>query len=1681
MDEDALLAWFGGKSYKRLKHKDKHKKIQERADDDNGNDDKSSQDFIRMEKVSREYVKIKNSEDKKKLDKGIRDSLKPAAPAAREVEPYVEPAMEQPAQQYLKEKDNYDKLKSKKLLKDSIAKADKDKDKKEPTTDAEIEAATGKPVDLTPVGETPKVKLDTRSQVTREERKTSNEAEKLVPIAAQFTQLQPPGASDFVAEAPKQGSSTNTLSPHKVPDETKALIEEQAVRDRAATPRIPTFANPALSPGTADIAIPNIPGGDGELKGIEVPSPDATMLPQIEAETFGTEVPKPQDPVLRNLSAEYRRAVSKPISVLGQQIDPAGVAYDLADNALGSLQSANNGLLKAPTGIARLANFLNYPIDKMAGTDAFGKNNKMLDRADAFIDTMGVTAEPRNQMERAFSAIGMLATPLPGVPTTLAGFAKASPLMIGINEGVYKVAESLAHRNEINPPVENRFGELEPRVTSMPAGEAKELQKKVDAQAATMIPSFAQANNTDVALMTIGAAGVIAALVTKGRSLKNPVAGRTSINAEKAIIEEAPISKTTPEQVLRSNNQNANFILEDQAKKFNDPELVRDISVSTRAGLAARVESVMDSGAVNTPGYSQQLTFSPKALVEFHTSRPAAEQQELSKALTVMDRVDEANVAASRLVERKAAEGVEAPKLTPDAEVGPNFAKMPAQPDIEAAQRVLADPKNAGTVKALAEMRVASARAKSGSGYWDEATASNMLAKRPNYVHQVETHDYNIVDGAVVNKTSAQKFSDSFLSRQGENENAMSSSALNSSLARSRVNAPNQTLDAVLANVQELQQTIVKSHENDLVRRFHDGIKRDSGFEKSMMELKEGQAVPKGFDALTYYKDGQPVRIAAEPRLIEALRFSPTSAAATANVVAGIRNRFQALTTGPVAAPFFAATSFAMESTLGAASRARGLRLGYIDQAVQAVSGGTRAARGDLVGTVAAGLVHTFGGVRADNLLKAITSTEKYLLAHGDQNLAAMEQQMPGFTKKVARGLAIGQETTLANVVAHNREIYEQTPKGWGLKNGALHSSQNEMLRELDKFQTENFMQNMAKYMPTPEAQGFADYWQRTVGNYKSFVMNLHEGPRLAQIAANKGRVPDNVLAAEVRRSTGDLGVRGSGNYGSSYILASDTSKAAQVATKALTSQSGGGGILDHVAASVPYINPHIQGTARFLEQMAKNPGGMLMGAFGAATFPHVASLATAMALGPEYVDYLLNKREEYKKTGYIYVPLGGSPENGMDIRLDPILAPMGYPIIEAIDSVFGLRAHVAEQMNAKRPRLARPAPNAEAQGLYSAMSDAFKEAVGISLPIGAAAALATQGFSGRNVLDPMYQKKTEQTVGIGSGSNASSALSVPVQSMLETMFGAMANHAVAGMDAYVSTGKDESAVANGLKSAGTSWLLKAPLANKYFGVGGGYNESGTVLAANTRKLLDSANAINDAIENRNNALKKNKSDGGGEDGAMPNIKMGYPGIASIPPEAEKAFTAVHDMLSKGDIKEINSERSKISTALSGLRGVNAGNISRHLLVPYKEGKEVGGLGYTIVNAELLKTELGQEQFAKDNPKLTPVKQQVSKKQDPRPVEDVVGGMPKLRDGRIYSPDEKQFYKPPTLAQVQGLKNALNERRYTLDLHVADALEGIEKQLGIKLNDVAKMIKLTPSQDKQPAPVQSKPVANPLQ
>lgn len=98
------------------------------------------------------------------------------------------------------------------------------------------------------------------------------------------------------------------------------------------------------------------------------------------------------------------------------------------------------------------------------------------------------------------------------------------------------------------------------------------------------------------------------------------------------------------------------------------------------------------------------------------------------------------------------------------------------------------------------------------------------------------------------------------------------------------------------------------------------------------------------------------------------------------------------------------------------------------------------------------------------------------------------------------------------------------------------------------------------------------------------------------------------------------------------------------------------------LTAATPWGNIFIQANLRLAKAFKENPVGTTAGIFNAVALPAIMSTIHNASSGPEYSDYQYNVRSPDRQAGYIYVAIPGRlPEQGLEIPVDPLLRPFKH------------------------------------------------------------------------------------------------------------------------------------------------------------------------------------------------------------------------------------------------------------------------------------------------------------------------------------------------------------------------------------------------------------------------------------
>jgi hypothetical protein len=203
----------------------------------------------------------------------------------------------------------------------------------------------------------------------------------------------------------------------------------------------------------------------------------------------------------------------------------------------------------------------------------------------------------------------------------------------------------------------------------------------------------------------------------------------------------------------------------------------------------------------------------------------------------------------------------------------------------------------------------------------------------------------------------------------------------------------------------------------------------------------------------------------------------------------------------------------------------------------------------------------------------------------------------------------------------------------------------------------------------------------------------------------------------------------------------------------------------------------------------------------------------------------------------------------------------------------------------------------------------------------------------------------------------------------------------------------------------------------------------------------------------------------------VPNLQMGDRSHLHIPPDVQEDWVKVSPLFAKGGpVMDMYRERKRIRNDMTGLRGVNAGNIGRMVIVPKAEGS-IAGIDYGIWDKGDLFREAKAELEARASPNKTKNGSIAAEsRQRPRPLQGFAGVLPtndeelnKLRSEKKVS--KSPMWNVPTLTQKRDLENGLNRRAYNLDKNVAVAINETEQKTGVSIKALASKIKLSDDDD----------------
>lgn len=184
---------------------------------------------------------------------------------------------------------------------------------------------------------------------------------------------------------------------------------------------------------------------------------------------------------------------------------------------------------------------------------------------------------------------------------------------------------------------------------------------------------------------------------------------------------------------------------------------------------------------------------------------------------------------------------------------------------------------------------------------------------------------------------------------------------------------------------------------------------------------------------------------------------------------------------------------------------------------------------------------------------------------------------------------------------------------------------------------------------------------------YRALLNSIHNAPAFNFARRNRTRLPPSVLAAKARHLTGDPRIGGEFSTRSGPIRLEGQNKALTELTKMYGAASEAG------RGAAPWFNYTVQGIKRIGEAYLKNPMAFTGRVWLYAMMPAAGLAFYNRSLGPEYYDYQMNRRSDYKKTMYQYIGVPGRPpEEGIEFPRFHELAIASRMMEVALDHALG-------------------------------------------------------------------------------------------------------------------------------------------------------------------------------------------------------------------------------------------------------------------------------------------------------------------------------------------------------------------------------------------------------------------------
>jgi len=330
---------------------------------------------------------------------------------------------------------------------------------------------------------------------------------------------------------------------------------------------------------------------------------------------------------------------------------------------------------------------------------------------------------------------------------------------------------------------------------------------------------------------------------------------------------------------------------------------------------------------------------------------------------------------------------------------------------------------------------------------------------------------------------------------------------------------------------------------------------------------------------------------------------------------------------------------------------------------------------------------------------------------------------------------------------------------------------------------------------------------------YMRMVEAGHNAPSFAFASKNYGKVSLPKLAGASRHLTGSPRVggqyySGGGLFtgGTKPIRFEDTrtdwrGRVSRTVHRTIAQPYGYATELGR--STVPWFNVTTQGVKRIGEAYIKNPAGFIGRTWLYTMLPAAAGYMYTAGLGKDpnglsYIDYMFNRRNDYKKTMNFYIPIPGRPaEEGIEFPRFHELAP------------------AARMMETALHHMTHSSLFSQTEDFMRVAQSFFNIAISPPLPPIFGVSAATMGYTAPQGVfgGEMYKRRSEPF-------DQSGGLPINIELLIRALGGGIGDVVGAGAAAFTQTPEGiDKAFKNALAEMGTRAVSKTPILRDVLGI----------------------------------------------------------------------------------------------------------------------------------------------------------------------------------------------------------------------------------------------------------------------